>query len=577
MTKLLRIFRLALISISILLISTWRAFAQTPINCGETITGSISAAGEKDTYTFTVSANDKVIIPLAEISGDLYLELYSPAGTKLAGIDSGRINTTLSVAGTYTLIVRGYYSYSTGNYGITWQKLNSPCNAAGIAYADIISNTITNPAQINAYTFGVSVNHKITVCAAVNSTTSGYFSIYLELYDTAGNLLASASDSLKHTFASTGTFYLFARDYYQDSTGTYRMALLNGDISCSTLDLIDPEVSLIQPKGGEIIENGSPYNITWNSSDDTGITSQEIKLSTDGGVAYPTVIASGLAGSIESYNWPVPADLYTSKGRIKVIARDAQGNQGEDANDNDIIIIKTTLPAEAKEINYEYDRLNRLTGSVSTALPSETCNYDSLGNRLDFLFSPPDTTPPTGSIKINKGATYTKTTSVTLNLSATDTGLGVEKMKFSNNNSIWSTPQAYATTKAWKLTSGKGTKTVYVKYQDKAGNWSSNYSDTIILDTIRPTGSIKINKGATYTKTTKVTLNLSAKDTGSRVGKMRFSNNKLSWSTPQAYATTKAWKLTSGKGTKTVYVKYQDKAGNWSVAYSDKIILKTTP
>ncbi|MDP2923520.1 MAG: hypothetical protein Q8O30_07390, partial [Candidatus Omnitrophota bacterium] len=194
------------------------------------------------------------------------------------------------------------------------------------------------------------------------------------------------------------------------------------------------------------------------------------------------------------------------------------------------------------------------------------------------LASAADATPPTGSIKINNGATFTNSINVTLNLSATDTGSGVAQMKFSNNNSTWSSPEPYATTKSWILSTGSGTKKVYVKYQDNAGNWSRAYSDRITLDTTLPTGSIKINNNAAYTNSINVTLNLFATDTGSGVSQMKFSNNNSTWSDPEPYNTTKAWVLTSGSGIKRVYVKYRDKAGNWSSTYSDSIsLLKQAP
>lgn len=104
-----------------------------------------------------------------------------------------------------------------------------------------------------------------------------------------------------------------------------------------------------------------------------------------------------------------------------------------------------------------------------------------------------DTTPPEGTIKINNDAAYTNSTTVTLTLSATDSESGMgsgAQMQFSNDNVTWSTPEAYATTKLWTLTSGDGTKTVYVKYKDVAGNWSSPVWDTIILDTANPTVTI---------------------------------------------------------------------------------------
>jgi hypothetical protein len=56
-------------------------------------------------------------------------------------------------------------------------------------------------------------------------------------------------------------------------------------------------------------------------------------------------------------------------------------------------------------------------------------------------------------------------------------------MQFSNDNTTYSTPEAYGTTKSWTLLSGDGDKTVYAKFKDYAGNWSTPYSDTIALNT----------------------------------------------------------------------------------------------
>ena len=61
-------------------------------------------------------------------------------------------------------------------------------------------------------------------------------------------------------------------------------------------------------------------------------------------------------------------------------------------------------------------------------------------------------------------------------------------MRFSNTGSSFSTAEAYATTKTWTLSSGAGTKTVYVQFKDAAGNWSTlPITDTIVLDTTAPT------------------------------------------------------------------------------------------
>jgi hypothetical protein len=96
----------------------------------------------------------------------------------------------------------------------------------------------------------------------------------------------------------------------------------------------------------------------------------------------------------------------------------------------------------------------------------------------------PDTTPPTGSVYINSNATYTNFTSVTLTLSASDSS-GVSQMCISNTSSC-SSWESYTTSKSWTLSSGDGTKTVYVWFKDSVGNSSSSYSDTITLDSTAP-------------------------------------------------------------------------------------------
>jgi hypothetical protein len=108
-----------------------------------------------------------------------------------------------------------------------------------------------------------------------------------------------------------------------------------------------------------------------------------------------------------------------------------------------------------------------------------------------------DTQPPTGTIVINGGAAATNNRTVTLTVSATDGQGAVTQMRFSNTGGSYSTAEAYATTKTWTLTTGAGTKTVYVQFRDAAGNWSGAFTDTIVLDTTRPTISAVAASGIT--------------------------------------------------------------------------------
>jgi hypothetical protein len=150
-------------------------------------------------------------------------------------------------------------------------------------------------------------------------------------------------------------------------------------------------------------------------------------------------------------------------------------------------------------------------------------------------------------------------------------------MQFSNDGTTWSALQAYGATKAWTLTSGDGTKTVYVQYVDRAGNISAVSTDDIALDATAPGGSVVINSGADVTNTRSVTLTVSCADSGSGCFRMQFSNTGTGgWSALEAFATTKAWTLSTGNGTKTVYVRFTDVAGNLSGNFSDTIVFDNT-
>jgi hypothetical protein len=111
---------------------------------------------------------------------------------------------------------------------------------------------------------------------------------------------------------------------------------------------------------------------------------------------------------------------------------------------------------------------------------------------------------PTGTITIDSGATFTNTIAATLALTCSDPS-GCAEMQFSNDDISYSTPEAYSATKDWTLDAGDGTKTVYAKFKNGEGTWSSAYSDTIVLDTAAPATTAS-PVGGTYAAPQSVTL-----------------------------------------------------------------------
>ena len=141
-----------------------------------------------------------------------------------------------------------------------------------------------------------------------------------------------------------------------------------------------------------------------------------------------------------------------------------------------------------------------------------------------------------------------------------DATSGVDKVRYRNEGGSWTGWEDPDVTRAWDLTPGDGTKTVYYEIRDNAGLIFQD-TDTIGLDTELPTGSIIINANDQWTTSTSVTLTLTYSDATSDVDKVRYRNEGGSWTGWEDPGVTRAWDLTPGEGTKTVYYEIRDNAG----------------
>ena len=167
----------------------------------------------------------------------------------------------------------------------------------------------------------------------------------------------------------------------------------------------------------------------------------------------------------------------------------------------------TLTPNEAATVYYTTDGTVPTTASSVYTVPillaaTTTLKYfavDTAGNVEApksglYTISIPNLT---ASVIVNGGATATKTTSVTLALAAatTNTGGAITGMQFSNDGTTYTpaTPEAFAATKNWQITTGDGVKTVYVKFTETNLAGLITYppvSANITLDTVAPVTSI---------------------------------------------------------------------------------------
>jgi outer membrane protein assembly factor BamB len=162
---------------------------------------------------------------------------------------------------------------------------------------------------------------------------------------------------------------------------------------------------------------------------------------------------------------------------------------------------------------------------------------------------------PTGTVVINGGVGYTNNAAVMLTLWASD-GPGNSEMQFSNDNTIWSDPEPYATTKSWTLSIDEGIKAVYVKFKDVAGNWSAPISATTYLDTVAPMTTIN-TKPASIANATTASFTFSANE-ASNFQCQLDSGGFSTCASPKAYTGVT-------EGSHTFTVKATDTYGNIEV------------
>jgi len=183
-----------------------------------------------------------------------------------------------------------------------------------------------------------------------------------------------------------------------------------------------------------------------------------------------------------------------------------------------------------------------------------------------------DTAIADPSLSINDGAGNTNDLNVTLTINANDaTQMKIDNESSFGNMTSWINK---ATTYNFTLPAGgDGIRTVYLRVKDDAGNTKTT-SDTITLDTQAPSGlSISINNNASYTNSTNVSLSLSASGGPT---KMYLRNGTGTW-IQYDYDTSTYWNLVSSDGSRTVYFKAADAAGNNATAVSASITLDTVP
>jgi len=199
--------------------------------------GTISSSAQNNSYTFKAKANEVVDFTMVATGLSPKIRLYSPTGALVAYNNpfdcSGSVveldTVTLTVAGTYTVLLGDCSDTLTGSYEIYAELTEKPVGAAKLSFDQTVAGTISAPSQSNAYTFAASKNDVIDFTMV---TTSGTLSPKIRLYSPTGALVASnnpfdCSGSVVEldtvTLTVAGTYTVLVGDCSDTLTGKYEI------------------------------------------------------------------------------------------------------------------------------------------------------------------------------------------------------------------------------------------------------------------------------------------------------------------------------------------------------------------
>ncbi len=420
-------------------------------------------------------------------------------------------------------------------------------------------------------------------------TLDGEKTVWIEVIDLAGNTAQANASITLDTAAPSASLVINDTDGYSQS-GTVSITITAQDGISADEDLV------------YLLSNSPtfPADSSESGSYTTGGVTRNWTLSEGDGQKTVYLRVQDLAGNLVEASDSTILDSAGPSGSYAYI------EEGEYLNDPDCNLIAYAAGADQMYIEGDVtdtaDTFQWISFSSQTSITLDTTEGGDCGDtgacsvsvsfrdnagHTDGPIEIPvtlDMDDPTGTMVIDQDASHTDNAAVTLTFDVSDATTDVTAMRINNVNAFdglsW---EVFVSSRGWVLPSTNGSHTVYAQVKDAAGNILL-LTDDIILDNQAPViTSFEINSDDDYTNSRNVTLAVSATDneTGQNDLVVYFSNEPsfsgaTSVSTTNGQATT-AWTLSEGDGSKNVYVRIVDEAGNLTDSTDDIVLDSENP
>ncbi|MFA5015804.1 MAG: DUF5011 domain-containing protein, partial [Actinomycetota bacterium] len=409
---------------------------------------------------------------LDNVDGDITASIVTvnPVDTSVLGTYTITYNVTDSQGNDAVEVTRTVDVVDTTDPVITLLGVSPVEVEVGSTYTDAGATALDN--------VDGDITASIVTVNPVDTSVLGTYTITYNVTDSQGNAAVEVTRTVDVVDTTKPVITLLGVSPVEVEVGS-----IYTDAGATALDNVDGDITAsivtVNPVDTSVL---GTYTITYNVTDSQGNAAVEVTRTVDVVDTTKPVITL-----LEYLPDPTVNTILTYNGSV--------------ADATDIVAIQFRVDGGTWTDATFIVGLNPIFTFITPALSDglvtiDVQAQDAAGNWSDLATDTVtvDANAPAGFLSINSGAASTTTTGITLNLSATDAA-GVNGYRIANGTDasggtevIVASTINYSADISWTLPSGNGTKTVAVQYRDVGGDWSPNYTYSIILNVSVPTG-----------------------------------------------------------------------------------------
>lgn len=359
------------------------------IASGANVSGSFDYQADTDVFAFDATANDRIILTLADLGGTSQPEiyLYPPSGgaaeaTRAGAAASKKLDVRVAETGTYRIVVHDFGQNQEGTYALAFVKTptgnpsGSDADGGTIASGESRTATLTPRGDLDVYAFDGAAGDRVIIATADLSTAT---QTEIHLYPPDGgdaeatSVGAVATHRLETRLLQTGTYTFVLHDSGMNGEGTQTVSFLKipavaggADPDGGTLVPGDVVTGTLTPRADLDVftfEGTAGDRVLVTTADLSAATQTEIYLYPPGGGA----LEASSVGAVSSHRLEA---VLAATGTYSVVVQD-NGLAGEGT----YTIAVATIPGAGDQADGDggslipgETRVGRLLGRADTDL-----------------------------------------------------------------------------------------------------------------------------------------------------------------------------------------------------------------